>query len=276
MLTESKIKFSSVLFVVTIVLYMMNILGILFSVILNSISKNWFSGWFPKIFTLEWYEYISKEHQIGNLLFVTFLVVGAVILFSLIIGIPAAYVLARYNFPLKNFFTTLFLLPMLLPPMTYGIPLAAMLYRMRLATRVSGVILANLVPIVPFVILLLIPYIEQIDINIESAAKVVGANRWQIFSRIVIPLITPGMLTAIILSAVKTIAMFDLTFLVASEKSQTIVVALFSDAFAAGVRPHQAVDALAVIYFLITVSLLIIALRFVSPTQMVFRLDSKK
>ena len=61
------------------------------------------------------------------------------------------------------------------------------------------------------------------------------------------------------------------TLVVAGGKSQTIVVALYADAYAAGARPPQAVDALAVIYFLIALVSLIIALRFVSPTQMVFK-----
>jgi putative spermidine/putrescine transport system permease protein len=66
--------------------------------------------------------------------------------------------------------------------------------------------------------------------------------------------------------------MFELTYLVAGGKSQTIVVALYADAYAAGARPPQAVDALAVIYFLSAILCLVIALRFVSPTQMVFKL----
>jgi len=46
---------------------------------------------------------------------------------------------------------------MIVPPMTYGIPLAMMLYKVHLAARIIGVILSNLVPIVPFVILILMP-----------------------------------------------------------------------------------------------------------------------
>ncbi len=98
-----------------------------------------------------------------------------------------------------------------------------------------------------------------------------GANKLRIFFKILIPLTLPGILVASILSIVKTISMFELTYLVAGGKSQTIIVALYSDAYAAGSRPPQAVDALAVIYFLITMTCLVISLKFVSPTQMVFK-----
>ena len=70
----------------------------------------------------------------------------------------------------------LFLLPLLVPPITYGIPLATVLYRAGLAGSMTGVVLANLVPTVPFVILVMIPFIEQIDPRIEAAARVFGAD----------------------------------------------------------------------------------------------------
>ena len=76
---------------------------------------------------------------------------------------PAAYALARRDFPGKRLVMLLFLLPLLVPPITYGIPLATVLYQAGLGGTLAGVVLANLVPTVPFVILVMIPFIEQID-----------------------------------------------------------------------------------------------------------------
>jgi putative spermidine/putrescine transport system permease protein len=265
------IKISNLLFSIAIVVYLANILGILLTVFLNSISKYWYGELFPKYITLEWYRYMVEEHNLPQLLFVTFFVVIMVAIISLLIGFLTAYVLARYDFRLKSLFSSALLLPVILPPMTYGIPLAALLYRLRLANNLSGVVIANLVPIVPFVTLVLTPFIEQISVNLESAARTLGASKLQTFFRILIPLSLPGILTATILAIVRTIAMFELTFLVAGARTQTIIVALYYDAYAAGTRPPQVIDALAIVYFLITVTLLGIALKFVSPTQMVFR-----
>ena len=89
---------------------------------------------------------------------------------------PAAYALARREFPGKRVVMLLFLLPLLVPPITYGIPLATVLYQAHLAGTIWGVILANLVPTVPFVILVMIPFIEQIDPRVEAAARVFGAG----------------------------------------------------------------------------------------------------
>jgi putative spermidine/putrescine transport system permease protein len=269
---HGKIKLSGALFAVAIVIYVGNVLGILFTVILNSLSKGWYSGLLPKFLTGEWYQYVSADHDIPNLLMVTFTVAIVDVLLSLLIAFPAAYALARNEFRGKGLLLSLFMLPMIVPPMAYGIPLAMLCYKFHLAARITGVILVNLVPIVPFMILVLMPFIEQVGTNLESAAKMLGASRLTIFRKILIPLTLPGMLTAGILSLVKAISMFDLTYLVAGGKSQTIVVALYADAYAAGARPPQSVDALAVIYFLIAMVSLVVALKFVSPTQMVFKL----
>jgi putative spermidine/putrescine transport system permease protein len=170
----------------------------------------------------------------------------------------------------------LFLLPMLVPPITYGIPLATVLYRSGLGGTMLGVILANLVPTVPFVILVMMPFIEQIDPKIEAAARVFGASTLRLFTSVLLPLLLPGMLAALLLVLVRTIAMFELTFLAAGPTSQTLVVALYYAVFAAGVRAVQSIDAMAVIYMAVTVVWLVIALRFVNPAQIVTRAKQTK
>jgi putative spermidine/putrescine transport system permease protein len=65
--------------------------------------------------------------------------------------------------------------------------------------------------------------------------------------------------------------MFELTFLTAGPTSQTLVVSLFSAATSAGIRTAQNIDAMAVIYTGSMLVLLVIALRFVNPTQLVAR-----
>jgi putative spermidine/putrescine transport system permease protein len=271
MLNEKSIKPSTVIFGIAIAAYIAIVLGIIFTVVVNSLGKGWYGGLLPQEFTTKWYTYIAGEHDIPKLMYVTFVVAIADVVIALLISFPAAYALARNDFKGKSLLMALFMLPMIVPPMAYGIPLAMMVIKARLASKVIGVVLVNLVPIVPFMILVLTPFIEQVSTNLESAAKMLGAKKLTIFTKILIPLTVPGILTAGILSLVKSISLFDLTYLIAGGGNQTIVVALYSDAYAAGSRPPQAVDALAVIYFLISFTCLVVSLRFVSPTQMVFK-----
>jgi len=251
--------------------FIVNLLALIATVVVNSFSTRWFTTWLPVGFTVKWYVSAWEEFQLPDILAATFEVVGAVVLLSGLIGVPAAYAMARREFPGKKFVMLLFLLPMLVPPITFGIPLATVLYKAGLAGSASGVILANLVPTVPFVILVMIPFIQQIDPRVEQAARVFGAGTFRMFTNVLVPLLTPGILAALLLVLVRTIAMFELTFLTAGPSNQTLVVALYYAVFAAGVRAGQSVDAMAVIYMVTTLAWLLLALRFVNPTQIVTR-----
>ena len=90
------------------------------------------------------------------------------------------------------------------------------------------------------------------------------------------PLLAPGILAAGLLVLVRTIGMFELTFLTAGPDSQTLVVALYYTVFAAGVRAGQSIDAMAVIYMVTALVPLVIALRVVDPTQLVTRVKSER
>ncbi|MDR2860567.1 MAG: ABC transporter permease [Elusimicrobiota bacterium] len=251
--------------------FVINVLLIVFTVMANSFGNNWFEGFLPSGFTLKWYSQAWSEFQLGHVLLVTSEVVIAVVLFSVVLGVPAAYVMARKNFPGKSALMFLFLLPMMIPPVTYGIPMATVMYKYAVGGTLLGVIMANMVPALPFIILVMTPFIEQIDENLENAAKVFGAGTLKTFWHVLVPLLGPGILASSLLVLVRTISMFELTFMTAGPDNQTLVVALFTSMNAAGVRPQQLTDAMAMIYMVITLIWLLVALQFVNPTQLVSR-----
>ena len=251
--------------------FLLNVGLIVASVATSSFAKSWFNTWLPDGYTLNWYLAAWKEFQLGSVLLVTVEVVLAVVLLAVLIGVPAAYAMARREFRGKRVLMGLFLLPLMIPPITYGIPLATVMYQLNLAGTLTGVIIANLLPALPFVILVMTPFIEQIDTNLESAARVFGARNAQVFRHVLVPLLMPGILAASLLVLVRTISMFELTFLTGGPGTQTLVVALYYAVFAAGVRAPQSIDAMAIVYMAVTLTWLLIAMRFVSPTQLVSR-----
>ncbi|WP_237480141.1 ABC transporter permease [Lichenibacterium dinghuense] len=254
-----------------VAVFVLNLLALIATVVIDSLSTRWLGTWLPAGFTAHWYADAWDEFGLTDVLVVTFEAVGLVVLISGALGVTAAYALARRDFPGKRLATLVFLLPLLVPPLTYGIPMATLLYRVGLGGTLWGVVLANLVPAVPFVVLVMIPFIEQIDPRVEAAARVFGASTTQLFARVLLPLLLPGVLAALLLVLVRTVAMFELTFLTSGPTSQTLVVALYYAVFASGVRAGQEVDVMAVVYMVTTLVWLLLALRFVNPTQIVAR-----
>jgi len=259
----------------SVTFFFLMLAGIIGSVVVSSFGRRWFDTWLPESWTTQWYGQAWTEFTLLDVLVVTIEVSVLVVGISVLVGVPASYVLARRTFPGRRILYLLFLLPILMPPITYGIPLATVLYKYGLAGHMAGVVLANLVPSIPFVILTMTPFIEQVDPAIERAARMCGARTWQVFLRILAPLLVPGILAASILVLVRTVGMFELTFLTAGPDSQTLVVALYYTMSAAGIRAQQSVDAMAVIYTCMMLVLLVVALRFVNPTQLVARVKEE-
>jgi putative spermidine/putrescine transport system permease protein len=253
------------------------LIGILVSVVVDSLGKPWFNTWLPDNFVTSWYTDAWDQFGMAHIIAVTLIVAGTVIVVAVLVGVPAAYLLARRKFPLKRTITLLFLLPVLMPPITYGIPLATVMYNFGLGRTLTAVILVNLVPSIPFVIMTMTPFIEQINPTIEDAARMSGASMRKVFTKILMPLLIPGILAASILVLVRTVGMFELTFLVSGPSSDTLVVAIYrAMTSAGGGQARQLISSMAVIYTITMMVILVIALRFVSPTQLVARVKESR
>jgi putative spermidine/putrescine transport system permease protein len=256
--------------------FFVNLAGIVGSVVVKSFSTQWFDTWWPAGFTTQYWAESWQQFDLARVLVVTLEASVAVVLIAVAIGVPAAYVLARRQFPFKRLVMLVFLRPVMVPPIAYGFPLATVLYKYNLANSLTGVILANLVPSVPFVVLTMTPFVEQIDPKSEAAAQMCGARTWSVFRHVLLPLLVPGVLAAAVLVLVRTVGMFELTYLTEGTDSQTLVVVLYNSYYGAGIRAPQASDAMAVIYMLTMLVLLVVALRFVNPTQLVTRVADER
>jgi len=92
----------------TMTLFVVNIGLMVAAVATNSFARRWLGTWLPEGYTTSWYQAAWKEFQLGSVLWVTLEVVGAVVLLSILIGVPAAYVLARRDFAAKKLVVLLF------------------------------------------------------------------------------------------------------------------------------------------------------------------------
>ena len=120
--------------------FVINLLAMIASVLTSSFATRWLGTWLPSAFTTRWYGSAWSEFQLTEVLTVTFQAVFLVVLFSALLGVPAAYALARREFKAKRLVMLLFLLPLLIPPITFGIPLATVLYQTGFAGSLTGVV----------------------------------------------------------------------------------------------------------------------------------------
>jgi sulfate/thiosulfate transport system permease protein len=143
---------------------------------------------------------------------VTFGAALAAAAINAVFGVLVAWVLVRYRFPGKRLVDALVDLPFALPTAVAGITLATVYSAngwvgryleprgIKAAFTPLGIIVAMTFIGLPFVVRTVQPVIEELDAEIEEAAACLGANRWQTFCRVLLPLLTPSVLTGFALA----------------------------------------------------------------------------
>ncbi len=163
---------------------------------------------------------------------------------SLPLGVLAAWTLARLNFPGKSILDGLIHLPLVLPPVVIGYLLlvgfgrrgifGAWLYEMTglsLAFNWKGAAVAAAVMAFPLMVRAVRLSIENVDRGVESAARTLGAGPLRVFFTITLPLITPGILTGLILAFARSLGEFGATITFVSNirgETQTLPLALYT------------------------------------------------
>src|SRR4029079_12165428 len=140
--------------------FILNLAGIVSHVVVSAFARRCFGKPLPPAFTTDWFTYAWTNFELGQVLFITLFISLAVAVCALVIGFPAAYIVARRDFRAKPILLLMYFLPLLIPQMTYGIPLATTLYKFGVGASVPGVILAVLVPMVPLAVFVLLPFFE--------------------------------------------------------------------------------------------------------------------
>ena len=98
--------------------FVLNLFAMIATVVTSSFATRWLGTWLPDGATPAWYRDAWREFQLGSVLTVTAEVVVAVVALSIVVGVPAAYALARREFRGRRLVLLLFLLPLMVPPIT--------------------------------------------------------------------------------------------------------------------------------------------------------------
>lgn len=125
--------------------------------------------------------------------------VGSVTL-SALIGTPAAYALSRSNIRGRDAIAFTFLSFRFAPELAVILPLYSIYKKIGLYDTYHGLILANQLITLPLTIWILMSFFKEVPVEIEEAARVDGAGVWQTFYRVALPIIRPGIASALIIS----------------------------------------------------------------------------
>jgi sulfate transport system permease protein len=172
------------------------------------------SATFVKAAHLTWPQLrdILVDRQVLAAFEVSFLTAAAAALVNGLFGLLVAWVLVRYRFPGRGFLDSMVDLPFALPTAVAGIALCAVYAEtgwiggplshlgIQVAYSRLGIIVALIFIGLPFVVRTVQPVLEDLDKEVEEAATSLGANRWQIFRKLILPAVRPSLFTGISLA----------------------------------------------------------------------------
>jgi multiple sugar transport system permease protein len=187
--------------------------------------------WFKRPLGFNHFDYLF--HQTNFLVWAqnTALIAACVLLITLLVCVPGGYALARLRLPGAQAIGITIFMTYLVPPILLFLPLNQLVADVfQLGNSKWAMVLVYPTFTIPFCLWLLMGFFRRIPPEIEEAALVDGANRWQAMVRIVLPISIPGILTAAIFAF--TLSMQDflyaLTF-VSSSSQKTLNIGIPSE-----------------------------------------------
>jgi multiple sugar transport system permease protein len=186
--------------------------------------------WFKEAPTLDHLRLLLQDTLfltwLRNSLIVGIMVVGI----TLLLGLPAAYALARMRFPGNRTLSIGMFLSYLIPPALLFLPLSQLVRGLGITDSVWSLVLVYPSFTIPFCTWLLMGFVRTVPREMEESAQLDGCNRVQAFRRIVIPVIVPGIITAAIFAFTLTYQeyIYALTFISASA-NKTIAYGVTTD-----------------------------------------------
>lgn len=185
-------------FTVTLLLMIPMIWGFLSTVRPSRELYSWPPVIIPSEFSVRNYQLLFEQTDFAQFFVNSLIVAILAMIFTLVVSVPAAYAISRYEFHGRQYIANLSTFVYMFPLILLGIPLFIIFNGVGLTNSRVGLALAHTAFALPFALLLLRVFFNDISPEIEESAKIVGASRYVIVRKIVLPLSMPGIIATMI------------------------------------------------------------------------------
>ena len=188
------------------------------------------SPFYPRSVTFDHFAYLFENTQFLIWMVNTFIIALASTVLSVTCGVLAGYSLSRLRYPGSTMLGVSIFVTYLVPPTLLFIPLSRLVNEAGLMDTRWSLVLTYPTILIPFSTWLLMGYFRTIPKELEECARIDGATRWQAFIKIILPLATPGILSAGLFSFTLSWNefLYALVF-ISSPENKTITVGVVSE-----------------------------------------------
>jgi multiple sugar transport system permease protein len=181
--------------------------------------------WIPNPPTLANYRQVFERSPFGLYTVNSIIVSGSATLIGLVLGVPAAYGIAKGK---AMSIGMLIMLARITPGLSFLIPLFTLFRFLKLTGTLAPVAITHLVITVPMIVWVMISFFEDIHPELEEAALVDGCSIWRAFVSVSLPLARPGIAVAAILAFIQSWNNFIFGAVLAGRETRTLPVAVFN------------------------------------------------
>ena len=197
-------------------------------VIGSSVSSTGYMSFPPSKPSLRWFVELLNNPEWLFGFGVTLLLAVLASTISVIVALCVALLLARRRIPARAGIELLVLLPLVFPHAALAVAVLALVRDLHLIGTFTGVLLAHILVTLPFAYRPIMASLSKLDISLEEAAMSLRATPWTTFRRVTLPLIRPGLITAMLFSVIISFDELTITMFLIGPTFTTLPVKIFS------------------------------------------------
>ena len=249
---KEKRTFGKILMVLMILFFYLPIIYMIVFSFNDSKSLTGFTG-----FSLRWYKHMLESRDMMQSLYTTFSVALIATLISTVVGTITAIGLSKSKKIIRDLMEQVNNLPVMNPEIVTAIGFMLLFITFRVEKGYTTMLLAHIAFCIPYVILSVMPKIRSLDPNLADAAMDLGATPWQALIKVIVPQITPGIISGALIAFTMSVDDFIISYFVTGGgvKNLSIMVYTMSK------RVNPSINALStLVVIIITIALLLINL----------------
>jgi putative spermidine/putrescine transport system permease protein len=183
---------------------------------------------FPsKGLSLRWFKAIASYPEFVTAFEMSLVLAAVSATGALVVSVPAALAIARYDFWGRTAITALFMSPLMIPQVVLGIAFLRFFSEVGLGNTFLGLLLAHIVIVLPFVLRLTLASAAGMDRSIEQAAISLGGAGATVLRRVTLPLLLPGLMSGWALAFIQSFDDVTMTVFIAAPGTETLPVRMF-------------------------------------------------
>jgi spermidine/putrescine transport system permease protein len=213
----------------------------------------------PVHLTLDWYRKLAGNEVILASAWRSIWIAVVTTVIATPMGTAAALALFRYSFPGKGFLQAMLFPPIAIPWLIVGTSMLIFFFWVGIGRGTPAVILGHVALALPYVIVVVSARLKTFDIQLEEAARSLGANSWQVTHNVTLPWIASGIVAGSLFAFAVSFDQFVVSYFLAEPGDTTLPVMIYT-AIRKGFTPE--INAISTIIITISMSVMLLASRY--------------